>query len=125
LFIKVTCTVRFKSYARTTTGINNIAVGEYRLTDAQSRSFLSKSSGKRETFTGVWHTVEIGDKAVSIQDRSDAVLADGFDVSKYNSPYSKGEMVVVEVMSAGYQAGKGERTTGILHQPSKKAGAKL
>jgi hypothetical protein len=103
-----------------------VAVGEYRLTDANERSYMSKSTGKKETFSGVWHTVEIGTKAVAVQDRSDAVQAEGFDISKYESPFTKGEIVVVEVTSAGYTAGKGERTTGILHSLRRNVGgAKL
>lgn len=92
-----------------------IAVGEYRLCDNNRVEYQSKTTGKKEEFSGVWHTVEIGTKAVRIQDRSDLVTATGFDVDKYKSPFKKGSIVVVEVTAAGYIAGKGERTTGVIH----------
>lgn len=95
-----------------------VAVGEYRLTEAMTRPYLSKTSGKREEFSGVWHTVEIGSKAVYIQDRSDECSKADFDVTKYKSPFIKGEEVVIEVQSAGYVSGKGERTAGVLHSVS-------
>ena len=95
-----------------------VCYAEYRLCESAEREFMSAASGKRESYSGVWHTVEFPTKSVQISDGS---IPDGFDPEKYVSPYKKGSMVLIEVESKGYQKGKGERWRGVIHLPAEKA----
>lgn len=102
-----------------------ICVGEYRLCDADTINYQSTKTGKAESFAGVWHTVEVGDESIKVQDRSDAVLALKADIGGYKTPFKKGSMVCVEILSSGYVKGSGERHTGIIHAVGETTTVKL
>lgn len=86
-----------------------VSVGEYRLWEAGERGFMNQTSGKRDTFSGIWHTVEVGRKAYVIADR-----VEGADPLNFESPYEQGDIVAVCWQQTGYIKGKGERHAGLL-----------
>jgi hypothetical protein len=88
-----------------------ICRGEYRLCEAGERGFMSAATGKRETYSGIWHTIEVGNKSILVSDAADTA---NLDVEKYKSPFKKGEIVLVHLESHGYSKGKGERYRGTI-----------
>lgn len=92
-----------------------INVGEFRMYDAGARGWMDKETGKRMTFSGVWHTVEYSNKSMQIGDASPATSGEGFQTETYKCPFEKGDIVAVELVALGYVKGKGDRWRGILH----------
>jgi len=76
-----------------------VALVEYRnFLEARNIEYRDKKTGQARTFPSVKHGVELGGAQASFEE----VVERGADVTKYVSPYKKGQTVLVEI--TGYQS---------------------
>jgi len=75
---------RFKTGAR-------ILLGEYRHGKCETINYRDKTTGKPASFTGIKHSVEVGEETFLISER----VPDGYDVLSFVQPCVKGSRCVV------------------------------
>jgi len=72
-----------------------VAVGEYRMSKAETINWRDKQSGAAKSAVVLRHVVEVGDKSVTVNER----VPDGVKEGDVKVAWSKGQLVVLHLDS--------------------------